>query len=351
MLHPDSVERWINNNTYDCGSYLDVQQLLKAKQEKNLSICIVIPVLEEEKTIGNILSVIINKLVKDVPLIDNITVIDGGSMDNTISICEKFKPDIALVDQKNILDHIETSRGKGNQLWKALYKNKSDIIVYMDSDLKNFHEQYVLGLLGPLLLESNITFVKGFYDRKLCSKNGKSSSGGRVTELCARPLINLLYPELAGFIQPLSGEYAGYTSVFKSIHFTTGYSVEMKILLEILDNYGIQCMGQVNLYTKEHDHQPLNALTKMSFAIMKTMLEHKNVFTSAMNESLLIKNMSIDHSDQNLKIRSNTQEHCNHNGNEMNNEYFKTTTVNDKLLVPMNEIETKDTIQISNEYV
>ncbi len=338
-----NIDNWINTNTFDVESFDDYYKLNYIKNIKNLTISVIIPTLEEEKTIGNILNILINKLKKDVPLIDEIIVIDGGSKDNTINICKQFESNINIIYESDILPDINSRKGKGNQLWKGLYCCKSDIVVYIDSDLQNFTEQFVTGILGPLLINDNIKFIKGFYQRKLSNSNGISDEGGRVTEICARPLINLLYPDLSGFIQPLSGEYGGYTNILKNIKFSTGYGVEMKILIEILNMYGINSMGQVNLYSKHHEHQPINALTKMSYTIMKTMLQDK-INYNEFNKTLLIKNINIT-DKSNIKFRSQEHDHCNNNGNIMNNPHFKYIESDDIDLPSVNSLRL---IPISN---
>ena len=331
-----SADSWVSTNTFDVEDFEDYQDLLDKKIKKNVSISVIIPTLEEEKTIGNILNVLIQRLKLKISLLDEIIVIDGGSKDGTIKICESFGDNIRFLHEKDILNGVKTSKGKGNQLWKGLYSTKCDIVVYIDSDLKNFNEKYVIGLLGPLLTTEDIKYVKGFYDRKYSLQTTKKTNdGGRVTEICARPLINLLYPDLSGFIQPLSGEYSGYTSVLKNISFNSGYGVEMKILIEIMEKYGVESMGQVNLISKEHDHQPLNALTKMSFSILKTMLRGK--VNDNFSRGLMIKNIE-NTCTENMKIRSDEHTHCNNSGLQMTNDYFKYTEMNDMDLPPVNQV-------------
>jgi glucosyl-3-phosphoglycerate synthase len=328
------IDKWVNSNTYDYKDY-NISDLQSIKNSKKLTIGVIIPVLEEEKTIGIILDFLIQKMTKEYKLVDEIIVIDGGSKDNTLLECNKFKQSINLLHEKEILSSY-TCKGKGNQLWKGLYMSNSDIIVYMDSDLQNFDERYVIGIIGPLLTNDNIKFVKGFYDRKFKTDNSISNEGGRVTELCARPLINLIYHDLSGFIQPLSGEYGGYSNVLKNIYFTNGYSVEMKILIEILNKYGLNSMAQVNLHSKEHNHQPLTALTKMSFTIMKTMLED---FVTINNNLLITKKNSLHNTNNNVKIRSEEHSHCNSFGNEMKNEYLNYSNINNINLPPIYLLE------------
>lgn len=296
----NKIQTWLKKNTYNCLNYDNLYDLYCSK--KNKTIAIVMPTLNEESTVQYIIETIINKMNKDYSLIDEFVLIDGGSKDNTIPIVEKLvqKYDILkLVHEKEILSNITTKRGKGNQLWKGLYCSKSDIILYCDSDLKNFDVQMIYGMIGPLLKE-NIQFVKGFYERPLVINKDvkKSNEGGRVTELCARPILNLFYPELSGFIQPLGGEYGGYKNILENVHYMTGYGVEVNILIEIYEKYGLNIMGQVDLLKREHRHQNTNALSKMSFIIMNTIL--KRQISKPLNANLLIKNFSQDN-DENFK--------------------------------------------------
>ena len=128
-----NIDNWIQKNTFDVKNYNDYYNLLSIKKIKNLSISVILPTLEEEKTIGNILKVLITELQIKVPLIDEIIVIDGGSKDNTINICNKYKNNITLLHENTILTDYKSRKGKGNQLWKGLYHCNSDIVVYMDS--------------------------------------------------------------------------------------------------------------------------------------------------------------------------------------------------------------------------
>ncbi len=346
----NNVDAWINNNTFDVSTYNDYELLYRLKSQKKLTISVIIPTLEEEKTIGNILNVLVIKLMNEIPLIDEIIVIDGGSKDNTINICSEYNDKIRLIQEEEVLTSFKSKKGKGNQLWKGLFCTNCDIVIYMDSDLKNFDERFAIGIIGPLLHTNNVKFVKGYYERKYTqSSTAPTNEGGRVTEICARPLINLLYPSLSGFIQPLGGEYGGFTNILKNIEFSTGYGVEMKILMEIVDKHGLECMGQVNLYSKEHDHQPLNALTKMSSTIIKTVLNHK-LSLNIQSKHLLIKN-SKSPVGENTKIRSEEHVHCNNHGTSMSNEYFKYIEIDDLDLPPINEIQRMDGSYRERNYI
>ena len=206
---------------------------------------------------------------------------------------------LKLVQEKDILPKAPFKKGKGNQLWKGLECSSGDIVLYCDSDLKNFDVRMIYGLIGPLLLR-NIQFVKGFYERPLIINDDiqKKNEGGRVTELCARPMINLFYPELSGFIQPLGGEYGGYRNILENVQYMSGYGVEVNLLIEIYEKYGLNVMGQVDLLKREHRHQNTSALSKMSFIIMNTILT-KHI-KNPMNSNLLMKNFTQS-VDENFK--------------------------------------------------
>ena len=150
---------------------------------------------------------------------------------------------------------------------------RGDIVAWIDTDIVNIHPRFVYGILGPLLLNPNIQLVKGFYHRPLRVGNKlQTSGGGRVTELSARPLLNLFYPELSGVIQPLSGEYAGRRQALEKAVFFSGYGVETGLLIDVFERFGLNGIAQVDLLERIHHNQELEALSKMSFAIIQTVL-------------------------------------------------------------------------------
>jgi glucosyl-3-phosphoglycerate synthase len=163
--------------------------------------------------------------------------------------------------------------GKGEALWKSLYVTHGDILIWIDTDIVNINPSFIYGILGPLLLNPDVLFVKGYYQRPL-KVDGKmqASGGGRVTELAARPLLNLFYPELSGMIQPLSGEYGGRRSALEGLPFSSGYGVEIGLLIDIFEKYGLRALAQVDLSERIHHNQPLDSLSKMSFAIIQTVM-------------------------------------------------------------------------------
>ena len=193
-----------------------------------------------------------------------------------------------------------------------------------------------------MLLDDNVKFVKGYYERPYIPKEGvKSYEGGRVTEICARPLLNMLYPDLSGFIQPLGGEYGGYRKVLENIEYTSGYSIEVQSLIEILENFGLDKIAQCNLIERQHRHQPINSLSKMSFAIMQTILS-KNINRELCN-TIMIKNSKKENSDF-VKSRSESLDHCNCHGNDMENDYFNYVDIKEVTLPKMSEVK-KNTLK------
>ena len=265
------VEQWLKYNTYNCLDYDNLFDLYCSKNKRTISL--VMPALNEESTVGHIIETIFSNLNKDFQLLDEFILIDGGSTDKTITIVEglaKKNTLLKLVHEKDILSYVKSKKGKGNQLWKGLYCSKGDIVLYCDSDLKNFDVRMIYGMIGPLL-KQNIKFVKGFYERPLVINANvkKSNEGGRVTELCARPMLNLFYPELAGFIQPLGGEYGGYRDVLENVHYMTGYGVEVNILIELYEKYGLNIINKpINFYSFCVDPLKKNPSGSINFSVI-----------------------------------------------------------------------------------
>lgn len=336
LSYIEKTENWLKTNTYQEESYSDIQKLCDIKNEKGYTLSVVFPTLEEEATIGNTLDLVIEKLIKEYHLIDELVVIDGGSKDNTREVCDKYSEYIKFILQEDVLPQINY-KGKGEALWKSLNCTTGDIVIYVDSDIKNFTERFITGIIAPLLLNDQVKFVKGFYKRPyILSDTNRSNEGGRVTELCARPLLNMLYPELSGFIQPLGGEYGGYRDVLESLEYTSGYGVEVQTLIEMLEKYGLESMAQVNLVERVHRHQPINSLSKMSFAIMQTILKRNT--SNNLNKMIMIKNLEKENSNF-VKARTEGQTHCNCNGIDMENSYFKFTSISENVLPAMNTLK------------
>ena len=263
---------WLEKNTFHYSDFKDLGRLVEEKVKKNLKISLCLPTLNEEKTIAKEIIILKSELMTRYALLDEIVVVDSGSTDKTTEIARAYGADV--YDAGEILPHLEPFKGKGENLWKALYITGGDIIIYLDADIKNIHHRFAYGLLGPLLMYDQIKFVKAFYDRPISIGKNKirPTGGGRVTELVIRPLFSLFFPELTQLIQPLSGEYAGFRDLFEKIPFPIGYGVETSMILDIYEKWGIDVMAQVDLDRRVHRNQETKALGRMSFAILKTFL-------------------------------------------------------------------------------
>lgn len=274
---PEIVNRWFAENTYCSRDFSDLDRLLAWKREQGVTISLGLPALNEEKTVGKVIRTVKTALMDDVPLLDEMILIDSGSVDYTREVAEELG--IPVFIHQNVLTAHGSFDGKGEGLWKSLYVLKGDIIVWIDTDITNIHPRFVYGVLGPLLVDPNIQYVKGFYRRPLKDEDRLlAGGGGRVTELAARPLINLFYPELSGLVQPLSGEYAGRRDALERLPFFTGYAVETGLLIDLLETRGLFSIAQADLQERIHHNQPLPSLSKMSFAIMQAVFRrlHKS---------------------------------------------------------------------------
>lgn len=265
------VDKWFAENTYNVNEFENLKELLALKQKQNVTISLALPALNEEETVGKVITTARRELMERVPLLDEIVLIDSNSKDKTREIAQK--QGIPVHIHQETLPQYGARVGKGEALWKSLYVTRGDIILWIDTDIVNIHPRFIYGILGPLLLRPDIVFVKGYYRRPI-TLNGKteSSGGGRVTELTARPLLNLFYPELSGVIQPLSGEYGGRRSALEQMPFSSGYGVETGLLIDIFEKYGLNSIGQVDLLERVHHNQKLEALSKMAFAIIQTVV-------------------------------------------------------------------------------
>ena len=266
---------WLNKNTYHYSEFSDLYRLVEEKQKKNLKISLCLPTLNEEKTIAKEIIIMKSELMTRYPLVDELIVIDSGSTDKTVDIAGSFGADVHIANE--ILPHLDQFKGKGENLWKALFITKGDIIVYIDADIKNIHHRFAYGLIGPLLRYDHIKYTKAFYDRPISIGKNKirPTGGGRVTELVIRPLFSLFYPELTQILQPLSGEYAGFREIFEKIPFPIGYGVETSMILDIYQKWGLNVMAQVDLDRRIHRNQDTKALGRMSFAIIKTFINRQ----------------------------------------------------------------------------
>jgi glucosyl-3-phosphoglycerate synthase len=266
---------WLQTNTFHHSEFADIEQLVEMKERKNYKISLCLPTLNEEKTIAKEILIIKSELMTRFPLIDEIVVVDSGSTDRTEETACEYGA--CFYSAADILPELKHYKGKGENLWKALYVTQGDIIIYLDADIKNIHHRFAYGLLGPLLMKDGVKYCKGFYDRPIATGKSKlrATGGGRVTELVIRPLFSLFFPELTQIIQPLSGEYAGFRELLEQIPFPIGYGVETSMIMDIFSKWGLNVIGQVDLDRRVHRNQDTKALGRMAFAIIKTFINRK----------------------------------------------------------------------------
>jgi glucosyl-3-phosphoglycerate synthase len=269
---PVRVERCFAEENCHHAEFSDLRRLVQLKEKQGLTVSLVLPTLNEEETIAPIVRRAMRELMGRVPLLDEILVIDSASTDRTRELAEA--EGARVVQHPDVLPRYGSFRGKGEALWKSLFETSGDIVVWADTDVRNWHPRMVYGTLGPLLHEPRLQYVKGYYQRPIVEAGVlKEGGGGRVTELVARPLINLFYPELSGLIQPLAGEYAGRRSTLEAIPFFTGYAVEIGHLIDIAERTGIEGLGQVDLERRVHRNQELEGLSRMSFVILQAVMK------------------------------------------------------------------------------
>lgn len=265
------ADKWFAENTFHGDEFKDLKHLLSLKERQGVTISLALPALNEEETVGKVITTIQNALMRDVPILDEIVLMDSNSTDRTREIAADLGVPVHI--HQEVLAKYGARKGKGEALWKSLYCTRGDIIIWIDTDIVNIGPHFVYGLIGPLLMKPELKFVKGFYRRPLKVGNKmQAGSGGRVTELTARPLINLFYPELSGIVQPLSGEYGGRRSALEKLPFFSGYGVEIGLLIDMLETFGLDAIGQVDLQERIHHNQPLESLGKMSFAIIQAVI-------------------------------------------------------------------------------
>lgn len=262
------AHRWYAKHTFHAGDL--PEDLLELKRALDVSISVALPAIDEAATVGRICTAIADSLMPG--LVDELVVLDGGSTDGTASVARAAGA--TVVDARALVPSIPAVKGKGESLWRSLSILGGDIVCWIDADIANFEPHFVSRLVAPLLADPAAMFVKAFYRRPIAFGDVVlPSGGGRVTELLARPLLNALFPELGGIIQPLSGEYAGRRDVLTQVPFFTGYSVEAGLLIDLLELAGLDSIAQVDLGTRVHRNRPLDELAPMAYAIARAIMK------------------------------------------------------------------------------
>lgn len=268
-----AVQQWFERRSSRAADW-PVDLLRAAKGTTTVSV--VLPALDEASTVGRIVDIVRRDLM-DVawPLVDELVVLDSGSTDATAAVARAAGA--RLVHRDDVLPSVPSVPGKGEALWRSLAATTGDIVVFVDADLLAFHSSFVTGLIGPLLTDPSVHFVKAMYDRPLTDGAVvHPAGGGRVTELVARPLLNLHWPQLAGFVQPLAGEYGARRHLLERLPFATGYGVEIALLIDALGAVGLDAMAQVDLGERRHRHHDDLRLGRMAAEIWQTALSRRH---------------------------------------------------------------------------
>jgi glucosyl-3-phosphoglycerate synthase len=259
-------EDWLPERTF-IGADVDPDALAARRAATGTTVSVVLPALNVGDTVGSIVEAVRARWMGPGGLVDEIVVIDSASPDGTARIAAQAGA--RVVQEREVLADQGTRRGKGEAMWKSLAATSGDVVVWIDGDIEDFDTAFVPGLVAPLLRDQAIGYVKAYYRRPL---GQAADDGGRVTEICARPLINRFFPELAGFVQPLSGEAAGRRSLLERVPFFCGYAVEIGLLIDILRTAGLDAMAQVDLGERRHRNQPTPALGRMAYEITHAVL-------------------------------------------------------------------------------
>ncbi|HEY5164976.1 MAG TPA: glucosyl-3-phosphoglycerate synthase [Acidimicrobiia bacterium] len=250
----------------------DAHVLADRKRRLGVRVSVCLPARDEEATIGPIVATVRHELMERAGVVDEVIVLDDGSSDATAERARQAGGQVHAVGE--VLPDLTVGEGKGNALWKSLYVAEGDLVCFLDADLRSFEPHFVTCLLEPLLTEPGVGFVKGYYQRPL---GGEPTGGGRVNELVARPLLCALFPELASVRQPLGGEYAGRRELLEVVPFVEGWGVELGLLVDIADRFGVDAIAQRDLGLREHRNRSLDELAPQAMAVLLTGLRRAGV--------------------------------------------------------------------------
>jgi len=261
-----SARTWFGRRTSHWQDW-PADQLLAAKERLGVTISVVIPARNEQRTVAGVVSSLARAFVQRLPLVDELIVMDSDSTDATGTVAADAGAVVYRTSE--VAPATGSFPGKGEALWKSLHVTKGDLLVFVDADLTSWGPHFVSGLLGPLLTDEQVLLVKGFYTRVRTESDGSTSTeGGRVTELVARPLISLWWPELAAVVQPLAGEWAARRRLMESLPIPVGYGVELATLMDTVSGHGLDAVAQVDLGSRAHRHQANHDLALMAAELL-----------------------------------------------------------------------------------
>lgn len=258
------------------------RHLAERKKALGATVSVVIPARDEERTVAGVVAAIA-KLAAGTGLVDELVVMDSDSTDQTSEMAAKAGATVHRT--RDVAPHLGSFPGKGEALWKSLLVTKGDLLVFVDADLTHWGPHFVTGLLGPLLEDQQVLLVKGFYERLYKESDGSiTADGGRVTELVARPLLSLWWPELTGVVQPLAGEWAARRELMESLPIPVGYGIELAVLIDTAAEHGLDAVAQVDLGRRGHKHQASHDLAVMAAELLLVAdRRHQPAATPAVN--------------------------------------------------------------------
>ena len=257
------AQAWYGRRTWHWRDW-PAETLLEGKRHADARISVVIPARDEERTVAGVVDSIRASLMEAIPLIDEVVVIDSDSADGTAAAAASAGASVHRA--RDIAPELGAYPGKGEALWKSLFVTDGDVLVFIDADLTQWGPHFVTGLLGPLFADPGVLLVKGFYARM--ADGSAATEGGRVTELVARPLLSLWWPELSGVVQPLAGEWAARRELMESLPIPVGYGVELSTLLDTAARFGLDGIAQVDLGSRAHRHQTDHDLALMAAELL-----------------------------------------------------------------------------------
>jgi glucosyl-3-phosphoglycerate synthase len=270
-----SVRDWFERRSFEHDEFADLDRLARRKRELGVQVSVVLPCREVADTIGAIADEV-NALNEQAGLVDQLIAVDAGSRDGTAEIAARHGVDVYQEDE--LLPEHGPAAGKGDAMWRSLTVATGDVVMFLDADTTNLERHFVYGMLGPILTEPDVRFAKATYHRPLIGPRGDVlDDAGRVTELTAKPLLGIFFPELAGFGQPLAGEIVGDRQLLSQIPFLTGYAVETAMLIDVLRTAGLDAMAQAGLGARHNRSKALRELGSMSYAVARAVVGRAGV--------------------------------------------------------------------------
>ena len=266
----DEINKWVRERTYDAADYALAAVLRNYKKKLDKKIAVILPSLNEEKTVGNVIRTALE--VKQAGIIDEVILVDSGSTDSTVEIARTYGIPVYL--HPEIRPEMGSFHGKGEAMFKSAFVSGAEIIAWIDTDIESITPRFFYGLLGPLLTDPGIKFSKGYFTRPVrIEASGVEVGGGRVTEILARPWINSFMPELSGYIQPLSGAVAIYRDSLLAMRIPVNYGVEIAMLIQVVRQEGLWATCQVNLGEVIHRSKDVVGLSEMAFQITNVLAD------------------------------------------------------------------------------